>query len=65
MIILVEHEKIVIEFENSTGILSWDFVSTELRPAVNEYIVDVTFEDIGCGTKESVTLNYLAALNCK
>ncbi|KAM3173406.1 hypothetical protein ACTXT7_012579 [Hymenolepis weldensis] len=59
-----DHESIFIEFENSTGILSWDFVSAELRPAVNEYIVDVTFEDVGCGTQERVTLNYLAALNC-
>ncbi|KAL5972154.1 hypothetical protein TSMEX_000107, partial [Taenia solium] len=57
-------EKIVIEFDNATGMLSWDFVSAELRPAVKEYVVLVSFEDIGCGTTENLTLNYLAALNC-
>ncbi|VDO04623.1 unnamed protein product [Rodentolepis nana] len=58
------HETINIEFENTTGILSWEFVSPELQPAVSEYTVDVTLEDIGCGTRDNVTLNYLAALNC-
>ncbi|VDM30302.1 unnamed protein product, partial [Hydatigera taeniaeformis] len=58
-------EKIVIEFDNSTGILSWDFVTAELRPAVKEYVVLVSFNDIGCGTTENLTLNYLAALNCR
>lgn len=57
-------EKIIIEFDNTTGILSWDFVSAELRPAVKEYVVLVSFKDIGCGTMENLTLNYLAALNC-
>lgn len=45
--------------------LSWDFVSAELRPAVKEYVVLVSFEDIGCGAAENLTLNYLAALNCR
>ncbi|VDK35673.1 unnamed protein product, partial [Taenia asiatica] len=57
-------EKIVIEFDNATGMLSWGFVSAELRPAVKEYVVLVSFEDTGCGTTENLTLNYLAALNC-
>ncbi|KAM7536536.1 hypothetical protein Aperf_G00000085321 [Anoplocephala perfoliata] len=57
-------EKVEIEFDESTGVLSWDYVSSALRPAVNEYAVDVIVDDIGCGSQENITLNYLAALNC-
>ncbi|VDD79726.1 unnamed protein product [Mesocestoides corti] len=58
------HEKISIEFEGATGMLSWTFVSPEIRPAVKDYSVVVSTEDVGCGPKETLPLHDLATLNC-
>ncbi len=61
----LDHEEIPISFDNTTGVLSWAFVSPKLRPAVKEYEVFVATEDIACGTVEAISLSDVATMNCK